>query len=68
MRVIVNGASRNVADGATVEDVVREVRGDAARSGVAVARNGEVVARAAWAHVKLAEEDRIEVLAAVQGG
>lgn len=68
MKVVVNGEPRNVSEDATVEDVVREVRGEGVHSGVAVARNGEVIRRPAWKDEKLAAGDRIEVLAAVQGG
>jgi sulfur carrier protein len=39
-----------------------------ASSGVAVAVNGEVVRRGAWASTQLADGDEIEVLTAVQGG
>jgi sulfur carrier protein len=39
-----------------------------ARSGVAVAVDGEVVPRAEWATRRLAEGARVEILTAVQGG
>ncbi|CAN5684275.1 hypothetical protein BH18ACT15_BH18ACT15_02010 [soil metagenome] len=68
MKVVVNGAPWNVPEDTTVEDVVREVRGEGVHAGVAVARNGEVLARTAWKDQRLAVGDRIEVLAAVQGG
>jgi len=38
------------------------------RTGVAVARNGEVVRRAEWPATALAEGDRIELVSATQGG
>lgn len=68
MNIVVNGASRVVRDGATVGDMVQQldVRDDA--SGVAAARNGEVVLRSRWHDTPLAEGDRLEVLHAVQGG
>jgi sulfur carrier protein len=68
VNVVVNGRSRNVAEDSTVEDVVREVRGEGVHSGVAVARNGEILPRAAGKDPRVADGDRIEVLAAVQGG
>ena len=37
-------------------------------AGLAVALNGEVVARSAWPHTVLSENDRVEVLAARGGG
>lgn len=66
MRVTVNGESRDVADGATLAGVVAEVTD--ASSGVAVALNGDIVARGAWPRTRLREADRIEVLTATQGG
>ena len=68
MNVVVNGAERVVADGLTVADMVLQldVRSDA--SGIAAARNGEVVPRSRWHETTLAEGDRLEVLHAVQGG
>jgi sulfur carrier protein len=50
----------------TLSSVVRRYgRGD---RGIAVALNGEVVARSRWNEVKLSEGDRVEVLGAVAGG
>jgi sulfur carrier protein len=67
MNVVVNGTPRELPDEATVADVVRELDVDAA-TGVAVARNGEVVLRARWAEQQLSAGDHVEVLHAVQGG
>lgn len=68
MTVVVNGEALEMDGHATVVDVLRRinVRVDAAR--VAVARNGEVVPRSAWATVDVVAGDQIEVLHAVQGG
>jgi sulfur carrier protein len=66
MKIVVNGAPREVADGATVASVVAEVSPSV--SGVAVALNEEVVRRVLWDETRLREADRIEVLTAVQGG
>jgi sulfur carrier protein len=66
MNIVVNGAPREVADGATVASVVAEVSPTV--SGVAVALNEEVVRRVLWDETRLREADRIEVLTAVQGG
>jgi len=68
VNVTVNGKAATMLDGATVADVVREVTGQDAPRGVAVARSGAVVPRSAWSHTGLAEGDRIEVLTATQGG
>jgi sulfur carrier protein len=62
----VNGADRDVAEGATVDDLVRDLVERPV--GVAVAVNDGVVARSEWAHVALSAGDRVEVLTATQGG
>jgi sulfur carrier protein len=66
MTVTVNGAGRDLRDGATVSDAVEALTAPA--RGVAVAVNGEVVPRAAWAQTRLRAGDRVEVLTATQGG
>lgn len=66
MKLIVNGELRQVPAGATVGDLARELT--AQRSGVAVAVNGEVVHRRTWDHHELHDGDRVEIVAAVQGG
>ncbi|HWG22824.1 sulfur carrier protein ThiS [Actinospica sp.] len=64
--VTVNGEAQRIpADEPLSELITRRTN---ARSGVAVAVNGEVVPRTAWpAHV-LEDGARIEILTAVQGG
>jgi len=66
VRVTVNGAVGDVTVGTTVAALVEERAVDARR--VAVARNGEVVPRSAWARTQLEEGDAVEVLAATAGG
>jgi len=66
MRVTLNGQSRDVAKGLSLADVVAQLT-DAPR-GIAVALNAAVVPRGNWAATTLADDDRIEVLTAVQGG
>jgi sulfur carrier protein len=68
MEIRVNGEQRQLPDGATVASIVEllEVAPDA--RGVAVALDGEVVARGRWGETHLAEGARIEVVAAIQGG
>lgn len=66
MKAQVNGGEREVPDGATIADVLAELGAPA--SGVAVALDGEVVPRAAFAETVLTEGAVLEVLTAVQGG
>lgn len=66
MQVILNGVSAELANGLTVADVVPMVTDRT--SGIAVARNGEVVPRSRWSGDVVAPGDRVDVLTAVQGG
>ena len=62
----VNGDLSDVAPGTTVAQLLAGL--DAPDRGVAVALDGEVVPRGAWAATKIADESRVEVVMAVQGG
>jgi sulfur carrier protein len=65
--IILNGRLRELSGKPTVEVVVQELAGPEPR-GVAVAVNGEVVPRSAWAATALRDGDVVEVLTAAQGG
>jgi sulfur carrier protein len=66
--VTVNGEPRELRAGATVATVIEllDVAPDA--RGVAVAIDGEVVARSRWAQAEVRDGALIEVVAAIQGG
>ncbi len=66
MQVWINGKPGELADGARVPDALALL--GAPETGVAVAVDGAVVPRAAWAATVLADGARVEVLTAVQGG
>ncbi len=66
MQVWINGRPGELADGARVPDALALL--GTPEAGVAVAVDGEVVPRAAWADTPLADGARVEVLTAVQGG
>jgi sulfur carrier protein len=66
VNVVLNGAERELAEGATIADVLELL--DAPDRGVAVAIDAEVVPRGEWEGVRLREGARIEVVQAVQGG
>jgi sulfur carrier protein len=66
VQVWINGEQRELADGARVRDALAVL--GAPEHGVAVAVDGEVVPRADWPSVELADGARVEVLTAVQGG
>ncbi len=65
MRIIVNGASHETAAPNLAAALAELGLGDAV---VATALNGEFVPASARADTRLAEGDRLEVLAPMQGG
>ena len=67
MNVMVNGTPSDVPELTTVTNLVKKLGRDRGR-GVAVAVNGEVVARGRWDQTTLSEDDRVEVLTAIGGG
>lgn len=67
MKVTVNGEARDLREGTTILDIVRDLD-TGSRLGVAVAVNGEVVAKSEWDGSTLEDGDRIEVLRAIGGG
>lgn len=68
MRLVLNGAPRDVPDGCTVAELLRSLGRDPEAQGVAVARNGELLPRQGWARATLADGDRLDVVTAAQGG
>jgi sulfur carrier protein len=68
MTVIVNGRPAEVAAGETVAGLLAALGHPPGGPGIAVALNGEVVPRGAWATTSLGDHDRLEVLGASQGG
>lgn len=63
-----NGADSDVRAGETVAAVLARLDLSPTARGVAVAVDGEVVPRAAWETFALADDARVEVLTAMQGG
>ncbi|WP_184583354.1 sulfur carrier protein ThiS [Lipingzhangella halophila] len=66
MDVIINGERRDLAPHTTVAAVVDSLT--ETTTGIAVAVNDEVVPKASWADTEVTENDRVDVLTAVQGG
>lgn len=66
MTIHVNGEPREVAEGATVAELLELL--DVRMSGVAVERNLTVIPRAEHATTPLAEGDRLEIVTLVGGG
>jgi sulfur carrier protein len=66
--IVLNGERTEVAAGETVTAVLMRLGLSADARGVAVAVDGEVVPRGAWETFALAQDARVEVLSAMQGG
>ena len=70
MRLIVNGEERdsgasNLGELWAAESRERELPGP---RGFAMALNGRVVRQADWSATELSEDDRVEIIRAMQGG
>jgi sulfur carrier protein len=68
VNVVVNGEPRQLPGGATVAGVIEMLDVAPGARGVAVAVDGEVIARSRWTATELREGSVVEVLAAIQGG
>jgi sulfur carrier protein len=68
VNLIVNGEPRRLPAGATVASVIELLDVTPGARGVAVAVDGEVIARSRWTDTELREGSTVEILAAIQGG
>ncbi len=66
--IVVNGENVDLRSGETVAGVLDRLGLSPDARGVAVAVDGEVVPRAGWETFALAQDARVEVLTAMQGG
>jgi sulfur carrier protein len=66
--IVLNGEASEVQAGDTVAAALLSLGLDVDARGVAVAVDGEVLARAAWSTFVLDDDARVEVLTAMQGG
>jgi len=66
IQVIVNGSARRFDHAPMLAELLRELAPAGRR--VAVERNGEIVPKSAHASTRIADGDRLEIVAAVGGG
>jgi sulfur carrier protein len=66
--IVFNGERFEVRTGETLVAVLERVGVSPQARGIAVAVDGEVVPRACWELFALAEDARVEVVTAMQGG
>ncbi|HJN02011.1 MAG: sulfur carrier protein ThiS [Nitrospinota bacterium] len=68
MKIIVNGNEKNMDEGADLIDLLTQSKLNNDKPGVAVAINDDVISTSKWKNIKLKQNDRIEIIRAVQGG
>ncbi len=68
MKIIVNGNEKNMDEGADLIDLLTQSKLNNDKLGVAVAINDDVISTSKWKNIKLKQNDRIEIIRAVQGG
>jgi sulfur carrier protein len=68
MKLNVNGKEVEAEPDITVEGLLAAFLQTEARDGIAVAVNGEVVAKGSWSQKILHAGDNVEIIRAVQGG
>ena len=66
MRVTINGEAREVPDAIALDVLISHLA--LAPERLAIERNREVVRRAEWPNILLAEDDKIEIIHFVGGG
>ncbi|BDD12373.1 hypothetical protein FUAX_48050 (plasmid) [Fulvitalea axinellae] len=66
MRIHVNNKAREVKDEKNVHDLLEEL--EVPKQGTAVAINNRVVPKDAWLSTLLAEDDKVTLIRATQGG
>jgi len=68
LKLTLNGESREFDAASTLAELLRTLDIDPQSSGLAVARNNNVIPRAELDQTPVADGDRIEIVHAVQGG
>jgi sulfur carrier protein len=68
MTIELNGEPVEVGVEATVATAIERLGAGGERRGVAVAVDGEVVPRSAWAETPLSDGQKVEIVGAIQGG
>ena len=66
--IVLNGKTSEVCPGESLAQVLERLGVSPDARGVAIAVDGEVVPRACWEVFMLAQDARVEVLTAMQGG
>ena len=68
MDIRINGESKTVQQGLTVQQLLLDMRIDPSQPGIAVALDLEVIPRKRWQELEIPPTSDIEIIHAVQGG
>jgi len=68
MNITLNGNTRQISAGTTLEEIISQTVGSPIPAGVAVAVNYELIKRTDWQDTILEKGDEIEILWASAGG
>ncbi len=68
MKIIFNGNERVLSDKAYLYDLLLQLKVKEDKPGVAVEINDDIIVKSEWQYTKLKENDRVEIIQAVQGG
>ncbi len=68
MKIIINGQEKNINDETNLYGLMSDLRINSDKPGIAIAKNNDVISKIEWKDTKLKEDDRIEIIQAVQGG
>lgn len=68
MNIKVNGKTKAVSPGLTLQQLLLDLEIDPSRPGIAVAVDQEVIPRTQWVETEIQSDNEIEVIRAAQGG
>lgn len=68
MNIRINGETKSVQQGLTVQQLLLDMQIDPTQPGIAVALDLEVIPRKRWQELKIPPTSEVEIIHAVQGG
>jgi len=68
MKLLINGTEQEIKQEVSLQQLMEKLNIDYQQGGIALALNNEVVQRDKWDHICVSDNDRIEIIQAVQGG
>ena len=68
MHIKVNGETKEVSPGLTLQQLLLDLEIDPSRPGIAAAIDQEVIPRTQWEQKEIQPESEIEIIRAAQGG